>query len=50
MRMRMASLDELSGSWSPEAESSKASYLRRKGEEGRKFTNQDVAKPQDTKP
>lgn len=50
MRTRMTSLDELSGSWSPEGESSKASYLRRKSEEGRKFTNQDVAKPQDPKP
>lgn len=50
MRTRMASREEFSGSWSLEEESAKASYLRRKSEEGRKFRNEDDAKPQDPKP
>ena len=50
MRTRMASQDELSESWSPEEESPKASYLRRKSEEGRKFRHEDVVKPEDPSP
>lgn len=43
MRTRMASREEFSGSWSLEEESAKASYLRRKSEEGRRFDNNSGA-------
>lgn len=50
MRTRMAALEEESTVWSASVEQSKASYLRRKSEEGRRFTPDDRQPPDDQKP